>query len=43
MNKFLLGVLSTAILLVGIFFFVTQKEEKQELEYNTALIQQQIR
>ena len=42
MNKFLLGVLSTAILLVGIFFFVTQKEEKQELEYNTALIQQQI-
>ena len=42
MNKFLLGVLSTAILLVGIFFFVTKKEEKQELEYNTALIQQQI-
>jgi len=42
MNKFLLGVLSTAILLVGIFFFVTKKEEKQELEYNSALIQQQI-
>ena len=42
MNKFLLGVLSTAVLLVGIFFFVTKNEEKQELEYNTALIQQQI-
>lgn len=42
MNKFLLGVLSTAILLIGIFFFVTKNEEKQELEYNTALIQQQI-
>jgi hypothetical protein len=42
MNKFLIGVLSTAILAVIIFFFVTKNEEKQELEYNTALIQQQI-
>lgn len=42
MNKFLLGVLSTAIVLVVIFFVVTNNEEKEELEYNTALIQQQI-
>src|SRR5690606_12539788 len=42
MNKFILGVLSTAVLLVGIFFFVTKNEEKQELAYHTALIQQQI-
>lgn len=42
MNKFLLGVLSTAIVLVIAFFFFTKNEEKEELEYNTALIQQQI-
>lgn len=42
MNKFLLGVLSSAIVLVVAFFLLSKNEEKEELEYNTALIQQQI-
>src|SRR5690606_14048580 len=42
MNRFLLGVVSTAVAVIVIFFFVRQNEEKEELEYNTALIQQQI-
>jgi hypothetical protein len=42
MNKFLLGVISTVVAVVVIFFFVRKNEEKEELEYNTALIQQQI-
>src|SRR5690606_29399282 len=42
MNKFLLGVLSSAIVLIVVFFLLSKNEEKEELEYNTALIQQQI-
>lgn len=42
MNKFLLGVVTTAIAVIAIFFFVRHNEEKEELQYNTALIQQQI-
>lgn len=42
MNKFLLGVISTVALGLIIFFFVKTTEEKEELEYNTALIQQQL-
>lgn len=42
MNRFLLGVVSTAVVVIAIFFFVRENEEKEELEYNTALIQQQI-
>ncbi|MEX2591156.1 MAG: DUF4230 domain-containing protein [Anditalea sp.] len=42
MNKFLLGILSTAVVAVGILFFVNRSEEKEELALNSALIQQQI-
>jgi len=42
MNRFLLGVLSTAVVAVVFFFIVQKNEEKEELQYNTALIQQQI-
>ena len=42
MNRFLLGVLSTAVVAVVLFFFVQKNEEKEDLQYNTALIQQQI-
>jgi trans-2-enoyl-CoA reductase len=42
MNKFLLGVISAAIIIVGILFFVNRSEEKEELSLNSALIQQQI-
>lgn len=42
MNKFLLGVVTTAIAVIAVFFFVRHNEEKEELQYNTALIQQQI-
>lgn len=42
MNRFLLGVLTTAVVAVILFFLVQKNEEKEELQYNTALIQQQI-
>lgn len=42
MNRFLLGVISAALVILGIMFFVNKSEEKEELTFNTALIQQQI-
>src|SRR5665811_679481 len=42
MNKFLLGVISTAVVIVGLLFFVSKSEEKEALTLNSALIQQQI-
>src|SRR5690554_4803307 len=42
MNRFLLGVLCTAVVAVVFFFIIQKNEEKEELQYHTALIQQQI-
>lgn len=42
MKKFLLGVVLTAVLVLVVFFLVRQKDEKEEIRYNSALIQQQI-
>jgi hypothetical protein len=42
MNKFLFGLLSAALLGIAIYFFVNKTEEKEELRFNSALIQQQI-
>lgn len=42
MNKFLLGLLSAAVVGVALFFFVHKNEQKEELSFNSALIQQQI-
>lgn len=42
MNKFLLGVVFTAVIVCAVFFFFQKSEEREELKYNTALIQQQI-
>ena len=42
MNRFLLGVISAALVILGVMFFVNKSEEKEELTFNTALIQQQI-
>jgi len=42
MNKFLLGVISTGVVVIAVFLFFKKTEEKEELRFNTALIQQQI-
>lgn len=42
MNRFLLGVLSTVVAAVVFLFVFKKNEEKEELQQNTALIQQQI-
>jgi len=42
MNKFLLGVISTVVVVIAVFLFFKKTEEKEELRFNTALIQQQI-
>lgn len=42
MNKFLLGVLSTAVMSIAVYFFVIKNDEREELTFNSALIQQQI-
>lgn len=42
MNRFLLGVVSAALVMIGIMLLVNKSEEKEELTLNTALIQQQI-
>ncbi|WP_209330747.1 DUF4230 domain-containing protein [Lunatimonas salinarum] len=42
MVRFLAGVIVTLMLVLTTWFFVSKKEEKQELQYHSALIQQQI-
>lgn len=42
MNKFLFGLLSAALIGIAVYFFVNKNEEKEELRFNSALIQQQI-
>src|SRR5690606_4079790 len=42
MNRFLLGVITEAAVITIILVFVNRNEEKEELQYNSALIQQQI-
>ena len=42
MNKFLFGLLSAALLGIAIYFFVIKKEEREEIRFNSSLIQQQI-
>src|SRR5690554_6148081 len=42
MNRFLLGVLTSAAVIITILIFVNKSEEKEELQFNSALIQQQI-
>jgi trans-2-enoyl-CoA reductase len=42
MNRFLLGVITTAAVITLILVFVNRNEEKEELQFNSALIQQQI-
>lgn len=42
MNRFLLGVVSAVLVMIGIMLLVNKSEEKEELTLNTALIQQQI-
>ena len=42
MNRFLLGVITAAAVITIILVFVNKNEEKEELQFNSALIQQQI-
>lgn len=42
MNRFLLGVITTAAVITLILVFLNRNEEKEELQFNSALIQQQI-
>ena len=42
MNRFLLGVITAAAVITIILVFVNKSEEKEELQFNSALIQQQI-
>lgn len=42
MNRFLLGVVTAAAVFTVILVFVNRNEAKEELQYNSALIQQQI-
>lgn len=42
MNKFLFGLLSAALLGIAIYFFVNKNEEREEIRFNSSLIQQQI-
>src|SRR5690606_34861938 len=42
MNRFLLGVITAAAVITIILVFVNKSEEREELQFNSALIQQQI-
>lgn len=42
MNKFLLGSISTAVAGLLIFLILNKKEQREEIKYNSALLQQQI-
>src|SRR5690606_19042387 len=42
MNRFLLGSISTAVIGLLIFLFFNKKEQREELNYHTALLQQQV-
>ena len=42
MNKFLFGALTTAVVGFAVIFFFNRSEKKEELNLNSALIQQQI-
>lgn len=42
MNKFLLGSISTAVAGLLIFLILNNKEQREEIKYNSALLQQQI-
>lgn len=42
MNKFLFGLLSAALLGIAVYFFIIKKEEREEIRFNSSLIQQQI-
>lgn len=42
MNRFLLGVIFSAAVVIALFFLFKHNEEKEELKFNTSLIQQQI-
>ncbi|EON77951.1 hypothetical protein ADIS_1490 [Lunatimonas lonarensis] len=42
MYRFLAGVIVTLLLVMTAWYFVSKKEEKQEIQFNSALIQQQI-